>query len=74
MPAVIETPLEFVEAMADLRFPSKTDARSQLLMDKNTNGQLLPSEREELEAWAELSESIGLARAQALRLLRRTPG
>jgi hypothetical protein len=73
MPAVIEAPLELVEAMADMRFPAKTDARLQFLMDRNTNGQLKPSEREDLESLVELSESLALVRAQALRLLGRNP-
>ena len=50
-----------------------TDARLQSLMDRNTSGQLSPTEREELEALAELSETISLVRAQALKLLGRTP-
>jgi hypothetical protein len=56
-----------------MRFPAKTDARLQLLMNRNTNGQLSQTEREELEALAELSETISLVRAQALRLLGRLP-
>jgi hypothetical protein len=62
-----------VETVADMRFPAKTDARLQSLMNRNTNGQLTPDEREELAALAELSESIALIRAQALKLLGRTP-
>jgi hypothetical protein len=73
MSAVVEAPLELVKAIADMRFPAKTDARLQFLMDKNTNGQLSANEREELEAWVELSETISLDRAQALLLLGRTP-
>ena len=63
----------FVESVAALRFPPKTDSRLQSLMDRNTNGQITAAEREELEALAELSESIALVRAQALKLLGRTP-
>jgi len=73
MPAVVEAPAELVESVAAMRFPAKTDARLQSLMDRNTNGQLTPAEREELEALVELSESIALVRAQALRLLGRKP-
>jgi hypothetical protein len=62
-----------VETVAGMRFPAKTDARLQSLMNRNTNGQLSPDEREELEALAELSETIALVRAQALKLLGRTP-
>jgi hypothetical protein len=62
-----------IESLAAMRFPAKTDARLQSLMDRNTQGQLTPNEREELEALAELSETIALVRAQALKLLGRTP-
>jgi hypothetical protein len=73
MSAVIEAPRALVETVAAMRFPARTDALLQSLMDRNTNGQLTPAEREELEALAELSETIALVRAQALRLLGRTP-
>jgi hypothetical protein len=72
MPTV-EAPLELVEALAALRFPPKTDAHLQGLMDRNTEGRLTQAEREELEALAELSERLALLRAQALRLLGRKP-
>lgn len=73
MSAVVEAPLELVEAFAAMRFPAKTDALLRSLMDRNTNGQLTPAEREELEALVELSETLALARARALRLLGRSP-
>jgi len=41
-------------------------------MDRNTEGLLSASEREELEALVELSETIALLRIQALRVLGRT--
>jgi len=62
-----------VEAVASLRLPPKADRRLQELMDRNTNGALGPGEREDLEALVELSETISLVRAQALRLLGRSP-
>jgi len=68
----IATPLEFVTSVADLRFPAKIDAHLQGLMDRNTEGLLSASEREELEALVELSETIALLRIQALRVLGRT--
>jgi hypothetical protein len=67
----IETPVELVASVADLRFPPKIDAHLQALMDRNTEGQLTESEREELEALAELSETISLLRVQALHVLGR---
>jgi hypothetical protein len=73
MSAVVEAPRELVERVAGMRFPAKTDARMQSLMDRNTNGQLTATEREELESLVELSESIAVVRAQALRLLGRSP-
>jgi hypothetical protein len=73
MSAVIEAPVEMVEAVADLRLPPKADRRLQDLMDRNTNGALTPEEREQLGALVELSESIALVRSQALCLLKRPP-
>ncbi len=69
--STIAAPLEFVKALADLRFPQKTDERLQGLMDRNTEGQLAEAEREELESLVELSERLSLVRAQALHLLGR---
>ena len=46
----IETPVELVISVADLRFPPKIDAHLQALMDRNTEGQLSEAEREELES------------------------
>jgi hypothetical protein len=68
----IATPLEFVTSVADFRFPAKIDAHLQGLMDRNSEGLLSASEREELEALVELSETISLLRVQALRVLGRT--
>jgi len=73
MPAVIEAPVEMIEAIADLRFPLKTDQLLQSLMDRNTEGKLTPEEREELEGLVELSQTIALVRAKALQVLGRKP-
>jgi hypothetical protein len=73
MSAVFEAPGEFFESLVELRLPAKTDARLQGLMDRNTDGSLTESEREELEALVEISERISLVRAQALRVLGRRP-
>jgi hypothetical protein len=73
MSAVVAAPVEFVESLARMRFPAKTDARLRELMDRNNDGTLTEHEREELEALVELSESMSLFRAQALRLLGRKP-
>ena len=69
----MEAPIELAESVAAMRFPPKADARLQWLMDRNTDGLLTASEREELEALVELSESMALVRAQALRVLGRKP-
>jgi hypothetical protein len=73
MAAVIRAPLDMVEAVADLRLPPKTDQHLQWLMDRNNDGELSASEREQLEALVELSESISLIRARALHVLGRNP-
>ena len=73
MKAVIQAPLELMEAIADLRLPPKADRRLQRLMDRNTNGTLTKEERTDLEALVEWSEEISLVRAKALHLLGRKP-
>jgi len=73
MPAVIEAPVEMIEAIADLRFPSKTDQLLQSLMDRNTEGKLTLGEREKLEGLVELNQTIALVRAKALQVLGRKP-
>jgi len=73
MATVVEAPLTMVEAVAALRLPPKSDQRMQVLMDRNTDGELRSEEKEELEALVELSETIALVRAQALRVLGRKP-
>lgn len=69
----MQNPLELAEAAAALRLTPKADQRLQELMNRNTNGLLTDSEREELEAFAELSEEISLVRAKALLFLGRKP-
>jgi hypothetical protein len=71
--STISAPSEWVAAIGDLRFPVKTDARLQELMDRNNDGDLTATEREELEALVELSERLSLVRAEALHLLGREP-
>ena len=59
--------------MGKLRLPPKADERLQDLMDRNNEGVLTTSEREELEALAELSERLSLVRAEALQILGKRP-
>ena len=73
MSAIIEAPIEMVEAVAALRLPPRGDRRLQILMDRNTNGALTPEQKEELEYLVEFSETLSLVRAQALRVLGRKP-
>ena len=73
MSATVETPGNVIESVAELRLPPRTDRRLQTLMDRNTNGVLTPTEREELESLVELSETMSLLRAKALRVLGRKP-
>lgn len=69
MTAMLDTPRDLVQSFADVRLPSKTDARLQSLMDRNTEGQLTPQEREDLESLVELSETLSLLRARAMHVL-----
>jgi hypothetical protein len=73
MSALVEAPREFIEAVGSWSFPPQANRRLQELMDRNTEGQLAPDEREELAELVELSETMSLFRAQALQLLRRQP-
>jgi hypothetical protein len=73
MSAVLEAPRDLIELFADVRFPPKTDARLQALMDRNSAGQLQPHERDELESLVELSTQLSLLRARALHVLGRQP-
>jgi hypothetical protein len=73
MNSTMEAPVVWVESVGNLRFPGKADQRLQELMDRNNEGLLEESEREELEALAELSEQLSLVRAEALELLGRQP-
>ncbi len=73
MSTTIDAPLEWVETIGRLRLPGKADARLQELMDRNTEGCLTATERQELESLVELSERLSLVRAEALLLLGRKP-
>jgi len=73
MISMIAAPLNWVETVGKLHFPSKADRRLQELMDRNNEGLLDQSEREELEALVELSEELSLVRAEALQILGKRP-
>jgi hypothetical protein len=71
--STIAAPVDWIEAVGNLRFPAKTDHRLQDLMDRNNEGLLQESEREELEALVELSERLSLVRGEALQILGKQP-
>jgi hypothetical protein len=71
--STIAAPIDWVEAVGNLHFPSKTDRRLQELMDRNNEGLLQESEREELESLVELSEQLSLVRGAALQILGKQP-
>jgi hypothetical protein len=73
MPATIAAPAAWIESISDFRLPAQTDQQLQSLMDRNTEGILQSSEKDQLAALAALSEEISLLRAQALQLLGRQP-
>lgn len=73
MSAMIEAPVDLMEAVAHLRLPLHADRQLQRLMDANNNGNLTPSDREQLADLVEWSESLSLLRAQALHLLGERP-
>ncbi len=71
--STLAAPTTWVESIGNLRLPGKSDRRLQELMDRNNEGLLTEDEREQLEGLVELSETLSLARAEALQLLGRTP-
>ena len=73
MTATISVPASWIESIGDFRLPSQTDRHLQTLMDRNNEGLLHPSEKDDLAALAALSEEISLLRAEALHLLGKRP-
>ena len=73
MSSIVVAPLDWIESLGNLHFPSKADHRLPNLMDRNNEGLLGSGEREELEALAELSEELSLVRAKALQILGKQP-
>jgi len=69
----ISVPVDWVDSVSRLRLPPRADRRLQDLMDRNNEGRLTESERADLEALVELSESLSIVRAEALQLLGRQP-
>lgn len=73
MPATIPVPASWVESISAFRLPPETDRHLQSLMDRNNDGLLQTSEKQELSALAAQSEEISLLRAEALLLLGKHP-
>ena len=73
MIATIAAPETWIRAVGDLRLPPETDSHLQKLMERNNDGLLQPSEKEELAALAAWSEEVSLLRAEALQLLGESP-
>jgi hypothetical protein len=71
--SAISAPVDWIEAVANLRFPPKADHRLQELMSRNNEGHLEEAEREGLEALVELSEQLSRVRAEALQILGKQP-
>ena len=66
-------PVDWVEAVGNLQFPPKADRRLQDLMDRNSEGLLQLTRREELEALVELSEQLSPVGGEALQILGKRP-
>ena len=71
--STIDAPLEWVEAVGNLRLPPKANQRLNDMMDRNNEGLLTEAERADLESLVELSERLSLVRAEAIHLLGRKP-
>lgn len=68
-----ETPVDVLKDVADLSFPPATEARMTYLMDRNNEGLLSSTEREELAALVNWGHRISLLRARALVVLGHRP-
>ena len=69
----VSAPADWVKSVSELRLPQGADLRLQELMDRNTEGNLNKTDREELEVLVELSERLSLVRSQALLVLGPAP-
>ena len=74
MSAVIEAPLEMVEAVADLRLPPKADRRLQDLMDRNTNGGLTQKNESNWKRSWSLASQWPLFDPRPCKIRRKAPG
>ena len=65
MSRTVEIPLDLLEEVAQLEFPSSMQKALARLMDKNNEGLLSEEEREELQAWVDLNELVSLLKGRA---------
>ncbi len=71
--ATLPAPRRMIEELAALKMPSKTDQRMQVLMDRNTEGELTEDGQLELESLVALSEHLSYLKTEAMILLRPRP-
>ncbi len=74
MSKTVEAPSDFMEELADFKFPPSTQRRLTQLMDKNNEGTLTAEEREDLKALVEISERMALLKGRAMLILGRKNG
>ena len=70
MSRTVTVPLDLLEEIANLELPPSTQGALARLMDKNTEGHLSPTEREELQALVDLNERVSVLKGRARLLLR----
>lgn len=70
--STLAAPATLIESVGNLRLPRRADRRLTELMDRHNDGLLQPHEIEELESLVEISETMSLVRAEALRVLGRS--
>ena len=65
MSRTVEIPLDLLEEVARLEFPSSMQEALARLMDKNNEGKLSEEERIELQALVDLNERLSLLKGRA---------
>ncbi len=70
MGALVTVPREALESLESFRLPPQLDRQLQDLMDRNNDGLLDDTEKDQLAGLADLSERMALHRAQIHRLLQ----
>lgn len=73
MQTTIPAPVSWIETVSQLGLSPLSNSRLRELMDRNNEGQLTADERAELQQLVEMSECLSLVKAEAWRLLGRTP-